>query len=92
MHLRRISRINVLECLIKSFRKFALKKKQTYPNCSTPWHESMLENKNYFNGNSTINSCNEEGKQKQVRMDTSFIKYSLTSKDAKCKGNTAKIE
>ena len=64
-----------------------LRKKQTYPNCSTPWHESMLENENYSLGNAAIDSCNENEKQNQVRMDISFIKYSLTSKDAKCKGN-----
>ena len=47
----------------------------------------MLENENYSLGNAAIDSCNENEKQNQVRMDISFIKYSLTSKDAKCKGN-----
>ena len=65
-------------------------KKQTYPNCTTPWHESMLGNKKYFKGNSTNKSCNEKEKQKLVRMDTSFIKHSLKSENAKCKGTIPK--
>ena len=59
---------------------------QNYPNCTTPWHESMLSNKKYFQQNSSSDTCDETEKQKQVQMDTRFIKYSLTNKKAQCKG------
>ena len=60
---------------------------QNYPNCTTPWHESMLRNKKYFQQNSSSDICDETEKQIQVQMDTRFVKYSLTSKNAQCKGS-----
>ena len=69
-----------------SFKNFVVDEAQNYPNCTTPWHESMLWNKKYFKQNSSSDTCDETEKQKQVQMDTRFIKYSLTNKKAQCKG------
>lgn len=61
--------------------------KTGYPNCTTPWHQSILEGGSYTRANTK--SCNETEKQKQLKLIETFMKNSGSFRIEQCPGQCA---
>ena len=82
MHLRAFI---ILDCLRKHFEIQQRKRaKSGYPNCTTPWHQSILEKGKHTMAKTK--SCNETEKQKQLKLDETFMRNSGSFRIEQCPG------
>ena len=72
------------DCLRRAFKKYKYDNTKNYPNCTTPWHQELLGIRNYTEKD--FEACNEKQKQKQVELDTIFMKDASTSQVNGCQG------
>ena len=56
----------------------------TYPNCTTPWHQSMLGITKY--NDDDVNVCNSYDAYDVYYIDYKFAEKALQGKSKKCKG------
>ena len=71
-----------LDCLRKDLRRYA-NEEPSYPNCTTPWHQSFL-------GDTEIDSkpkyifCNQTQKEKLNNLDIEFTKKAAAYQNDNC--------
>ena len=84
MYILQIIHFYFEECLRRAFRRYKYDNRQKYPNCTTPWHQELLGDRKYTEND--FEACNEKQKQKQVELDTVFMKDATTSRIKECRG------
>ena len=67
-----------------------VEREKDYPSCTTPWHQHLIGIKNY--NNQDLKSCNQAQLQRQVQLDTKFIKQAAAYRSEYCPGNRTTIK